>query len=405
MTQRADFHLLPAAVRGLTRAEATIFGLAFSVLAVWVVMSIETVHGAAGARVLGSFWTAGHLANLGANPYADGPFIPRVGSGATTVLDRNLNPPAWLPVCQILALFPLPALARAWVVGSAVLFSIGAVWIVKRSPAKVPVWRIAAMLLSVATLDTIFLVQMYAVIFLLAAAGWLALKARKDIAAGVAIGALVALKPNFGLWPLYLLIAGRTSVSAYAALTVAVMSLLPVLLYGQGVYVEWVQAICADDHWVMGANVSLPAIARRLDIGPIGSMAACGIVLAGAAWVRLCKPCSERISVVALAIAILAAPLGWGYYVLVLFPALLGGFWGPLGWLAALIELLPIRFAPAGLLAPFWGQATITALQLTPILLIIAGNIMTPQLKRYLQDMRFPLKSKDLVQIMVARQS
>src|SRR6202012_1072028 len=149
-----------------------------------------------------SGWAVRH--NL--NPYLEYPPLTwkphAFGKNGPPVLDLNLNPPSMLPLFSLWSRVPPLTGALTLTVISTLLF-IGATGILihRYRPQRRQVWWL---LTCSATILTLSLQQIYALLLVLCVAAWLLLESERDIAAGVLLGVLVAIKPNLAVWPLFL---------------------------------------------------------------------------------------------------------------------------------------------------------------------------------------------------------
>ncbi|HTZ72253.1 MAG TPA: glycosyltransferase family 87 protein [Acetobacteraceae bacterium] len=327
----------------------------------------------------GSFWSAGWAANHGLNPYGDYPLVPpsfvpglMPADAGTDPGDINLNPPALLLLFRLLALAdPLRALAP-WVWGSAALFVLITCYLLRHSVLPVPAWRILCILLMVPVRDTIWRAQIYALVLVCAALGWVALKQRRDVVAGLAIGVLVAMKPNFAYWPIYLLLARRRRVALIAAVTVAVLALLPTISEGVGVYAAWLGVVRLDRHWLFTTDISLVGMFHRVGMLAVGQILAGLLAVLGGILVYRRRPEAIEASALALGMGIVAAPLAWSYYTVVLIPALVDDCWGPLTRVAAALLMVPVAVPLTAMLGPPWLQFLATLIPALPVWFVLA---------------------------------
>lgn len=155
----------------------------------------------------------------------------------------------------------------------------------------------------------------------LAAAGaWLLLERGRLLAAGLLIGVVVAVKPNFLVWPGLLLLAGYPQVAFAAAGCAAVLSLAPAALYGPRVYGLWLDLLSQDaQRGVFLTNASLLGLFLRFGYGTTGLAASLALLAGLAFWARRHRPDPLRASALGLLGALLASPLAWIHYTL--FPS------------------------------------------------------------------------------------
>jgi Glycosyltransferase family 87 len=291
-------------------------------------------------RVFGSFWASGWAASHGLNPFALYSLSPE--TIVPGVFDINLSPPALLPLFALLSHCDPAQAARAWIVSQAVLFILATGILLAAARAALRPWQACWILLTPQIYDGIRLGQDYAVLYLMAVLGWVALRTGRPIAAGLLIGALVAAKPNFVLWPVFLLLVGERRPAVIAFLCAGGLSLLPAALYGPAVYVQWFAAVGADRHWMLATDASLPGVAARLSVPVVGSALSAAAIAVGGALVWWRRPSPLAASGLALAIGIVASPLAWADYLVFLLPAFVDGQWGkPRNLAAALLTVPP----------------------------------------------------------------
>ncbi len=194
---------------------------------------------------------------------------------------------------------------------------------------------------------TLWLGQIYVLLFGAGLGGWLLLeKGQNPVLAGVLIGVTVAIKPNFAVWPLFLLLAGHGRPALSAAVTAALISAVPFLLEGPSIYMQWLAAARDYSRAAIAANGSLVGSAARLGFEPAGYALAGVLTLAGAVYAWRTRPGVMEASSIALVVTLLAGPLTWLGYTLFALPLLLSRHWRR--WELAVAATLVI---PAGLSA------------------------------------------------------
>ncbi|TAK35487.1 MAG: DUF2029 domain-containing protein [Chloroflexota bacterium] len=183
-------------------------------------------------------------------------------------------------------------------------------------------------------------------LLLLVIMAWLALRRERYATAGLMIGLLVALKPQFAVWPGLLLMAGyyRTVLAAAAAGLAA--GVVPAVVYGPDIYARWLSVTTASTRaFGSGGNASLVGLATRLGV-PILGLALSALLLVGLVlWSWWRRPDALRLTGISLAAMMLASPLGWIGNTIWLLPVFFARRWTPTLWCAALLLLLPY-FSP-----------------------------------------------------------
>ena len=290
----------------------------------------------------GSFWASGRAALEGLNPYAVYPETFRL-PGAD-IYHPNLNPPASLLLFAPLAWAdPWVTIKVQWWVGLAAYAGFVVVTL-GRNP------RPSAMLLGAWALalpafwDGIRMGQVYLPMMIGAAIAWHLMERDRPLAAAIVIGCLAALKPNLLVWPALLFIAGHRRMGLAAGLAFAGASLLPMLIFGAGVYGQWVEMLTGDlaDRSGYFANATVIAVGVRAGSYLLG-LALAGLVLAWAAHlVWRARLSVMEVSAIGIGVAILASPVAWMHYLLLLLPALLRMRWNRGVAIAAAVMAVPM---------------------------------------------------------------
>ena len=132
-------------------------------------------------------------------------------------------------------------------------------------------------------------------------------------------------------WPLWgmpiLFLARHYRLALLIGVAATLFTALPMMVYGPQIYRDWLLALSQDNHWIFTTTVSLPSYFQRLGLKEIGAATAV-LVLAGAcalAWIR--RPNAQWATMLGLLTGILASPLAWFHYLLVLLPFLVSMKW------------------------------------------------------------------------------
>lgn len=269
----------------------------------------------------GTFVDSGRAAAEGRNPYLPGELAPSGTHHGERVALVNLNPPISVLAFELLARADPYVAFRIWHLASLVLFGCTLALLVRANRARATPLRIAWCLGLAGLWNAVRSGQVYVPLLVVCAGAWLALRARRTPVAGLLLGLLVAVKPNFALWPLLLLIGGEPLVAGIALGTAALLSAVPLVAYGPEIYLQWLRAIGAIT-WVAAAtNASLPGLAARLGLPalaiPVSAVAVAGTL----AWALRRKRTVAALGAVGLIVSVLAAPAGWSAYFLLLLPA------------------------------------------------------------------------------------
>jgi hypothetical protein len=279
-------------------------------------------------RDFATFAQAGRAHEAGLNPYvryqvAD----PSEAIDAGTPLEAtspNLNPPISLYPFSLMADLDPFAVRDGLNVVSAGIYAITCLVLLKAYP-----WQrrplVVLWLLAVAGFwYTMLLGQIYIPLFAVGLAALLMIERGRNLLwAGVLIGLVVAVKPNFGIWPLLLLVAGHHRLGLTAIGVAAAVSAVPLLVDGTIVYSQWLDAVRVYDNADYAHNASMFGVAARLGIEVVGYAAAAGCIAAGAYYAWRWRLTAREASSWGVMLTLLVGPLSWVGYTLFTLPLLL----------------------------------------------------------------------------------
>jgi hypothetical protein len=272
----------------------------------------------------GSFLASGKEAIQGGNPYSlNSPLVFRIHSQQTrqTLVSPNLNPP--VSIVFFAALSRLEPIKAVWIwrLVTVILFCVGLAMLAMSHPESKNLLRLVWALTIASLWTTIALGQVYAFLLIFVAAAWLLAEKHYDKLAGLAIGVVVAIKPNFCFWLALLLIAGYWTMAVTAVLTGLTLSLLPVMLWGPGIYVQWLTALANYPSLglLIAGNSSFTSLAARLGIPLLGWTISLLFLSFSLYFAYRNKGAFQRIHALGIVGSILLSPLSWvGYSMLTL---------------------------------------------------------------------------------------
>ncbi len=187
-----------------------------------------------------AFLDAGQALVDGGNPYGN----------ADLGISTNLNPPISLFVFRYLAGVDAQQAYLAWKILSLVLYILAVALLIRAyRPLATPL-RVAWAFAFMALWYTLLLGQLYALLLLASVIAWLLLKDAsrerawpRQILAGLLLGLLVAIKPNFLFWPFLLLLTGWYAAAFTAFGLAGVITVIPAVVFGPGIYLDWLAAL------------------------------------------------------------------------------------------------------------------------------------------------------------------
>jgi len=221
--------------------------LAFSIVA--IIININSLNRSKEFLFdFGSFISAGKNAEDKKNPYGDSSplifdlnFLVEGVDWEVGGKMPNLNPPLSVIFFKSLAQAnPLRAKAR-WVLFSALTYVSILVMFRNLYHIKSPLKILWALSLA-GFWHTLELGQIYVFLLLALALALFFDKNRHPIVGGVFIGIIIAIKPNFLLWPIILLMNKEWKIAVSAFATATVLSFAPLFYFDPTIYLQWLDA-------------------------------------------------------------------------------------------------------------------------------------------------------------------
>ena len=313
-----------------TALAAVAFGAAQLALWLYVRDGFSTLGGIASSEMsthldYDIFWHSARAWLDGGNPFRD-----------TGAPDISNNPPFFTLLFLPLALLDPLIGYRFWTLIMLLAQTGSLAWMASELRVRTG-WAIAtttALLLSAPLLGTLAIGQMYPLLTLGLVAAWIADRRGKDLFSGCALGLVVAVKPSLApvvLWPL---VRKRWKTFAASAASGGVTTLVGILAVGLGPTLDWITILRTkflDGSW---DNASLPGAAARLfrenrfaeplvEFPSALTLAvALGLVLLVVTMLKVrLDPAVGLWALVAA--SLLASPVTWHNYLLMLTPGVL----------------------------------------------------------------------------------
>jgi alpha-1,2-mannosyltransferase len=248
----------------------------------------------------------------------------------------NLNPPLWTVLISPLGFLEPITAYRVFVLISLVAVVGYLAWTVEELRLR-PGWTVVGvvmLLLSSPMLATLALGQVYPVLALGLVASWVADRREEQELSGAALGLVVALKPSLLpvlLWPLM----GRKWRAFLAAFASgAIATLVGILVLGPGATLEYIGVLREQPVSAYWDNASLPSAAARLltensyaqNVATLPWMVTLGYALGIGAIILTAMRVRHGSEVglwALVAASLLASPIAWHNYLVLLGPGVL----------------------------------------------------------------------------------
>ena len=311
----------------------------------------------------GSFVASARAAREGLNPYGVYPLTLHVILPGFESWNPNLNPPISALLFRAFDLADPQVAFRIWWVVSVLFYAATVLLLLRRAPngskLVLALWAFAL----AGFWDTLVLGQIYLPLVLAATGAWLLLERGEERWAGILIGVVIAMKPNFLVWPGLMFLSGHRRPAVIAVATAAAISAVPLLWFGPEVYRQWIELILSDrGRATFLTNASLFGLAERAGAPVLGLIASLVLLAASALWALWRRPGALRVSALALVTSLLASPLAWIHYTLFLLPALFHHWRSPAARIAGALLIVPVPIILGQMGGPAWVQATVGSL-------------------------------------------
>ena len=248
----------------------------------------------------------------------------------------NLNPPIWTALISPLGLLEPITAYRVFVLISVLIVVGYLAWMVEELRLR-PGWTVIGvvmLLLSSPLLATLALGQVYPVLALGLVVAWVADRRDRQEISGAALGLVVALKPSLLpvlLWPL---VRRRWRALLAALISGAAATLVGVLVLGVGATLDYIRVLREQPVSTYWDNASLPSAAARLftenpyaqNVATLPWMVGIGYALGIIAIVLTAIRVRHGPEVglwALVAASLLASPIAWHNYLVLLGPGIL----------------------------------------------------------------------------------
>ena len=320
--------------RGPDIRDAALISVAASVLVLALWLDVRFVSGTLGRISTGAMYIHADFDTFWRSAVA---FLEGRDVYDTGARLENLNPPFWILLISPFGLLE-PLLAYRIFALITLVITVGYLaWMAGEVRLRTP-WAVvgAVMLLfSSPLLATLALGQIYPILALGLVAAWVAQRRDKRVLSGISLGLVVALKPSLVpvlLWPLVRL---RWETFGAALASGAAATLVGVVVMGPGATLDWLRLLSSRSPSPYWDNASLPGAAARLfteneysahvatlpwtiPVAYVLGIGAIAITTASAA-----RQGSEVALWALVAASLLASPIAWHNYLVLLGPGIL----------------------------------------------------------------------------------
>lgn len=297
----------------------------------------------------GSFIASGLAAAQGQNPYTtDSPLILKVVfkwiKGSLSA--PNLNPPITVLLFESISrVNPFVALT-IWRIASVAGYILS-LFILARQYRNSWTWsRVAWAICLAGFWHTIHLGQIYIPLLILIVAFWILSENKHLKLAGIALGILIAIKPNFVYWAVLLAVGGYWSAFFIAGITAVLISIIPLASYGPSIYLQWLATVKASPEvgLLLPGNSSLQSLSVHFS-GHAWPGIALSILFAilGIYLAIRNRSDIQKVNSTGIIISLLVSPIAWTGYTIFTLPIFLSkNQWTTIDKISAAFFVIPI---------------------------------------------------------------
>lgn len=303
------------------RGDFLFFGILIFIIGGNIIWTFST----GGYKDFGSFYASGIAIAEGGNPYdADFPLVNvvRIPGLDIEVKNPNLNPPITLLVFDVIANLEINFAYRLWQIITILLYILAVGLLILIFQRNHSLIFFAWIFCLAGFWHTVELGQIYTLLLLLSVISWGLLLAKKYYLAGLFIGIIIAVKPNFVIWPLLMIFAGGWSVALTSILSAGLLSIIPLLHYGAGIYSQWLNATMNYSGLMMPSNNSIIGLFARLGLTEIGYIISIFLLIFLVFLIRIKKISVWKTSELGVIATLLASPITWTGYTIMVLPIL-----------------------------------------------------------------------------------
>lgn len=328
----------------------------------------------------GSFVASARAARDGLNPYGVYPLTMHVVLPGFDSFNPNLNPPISVLLFRAFDIADPQVSLRVWWGISVACYLLAVLLLVARYGVRRGALLALPALALAGFSDTLFLGQIYLPLVLAGVGAWLLLERRESALAGALIGLVVAMKPNFLVWPVLLLLSRQYRPALVAFGIAGAVSAVPLLSTGPEVYRQWFELIASDrERATFLTNASLTGLAARAGMSVVGVVLSLAMLAALAGWALVRRPDPMRVSAFALLASVFASPIGWIHYTLFLLPVFVREWDSRAIRAVVLLLMVPVPFVVDQLGTSALNQLTIGSVYGWALLLCVVVLVAEPR--------------------------
>lgn len=288
-----------------------------------IIINIKWAFKDTGYNDFGSFYSSAKAFIDGENPYSsDYEYIFSPELNGRNVPSPNLNPPISLFFISVFTLFDIQTSFQLWKLFSLILYVISIILIITNIPfpCEKRVLKIFWALAMAGFWQTIQFGQIYIPLFFLLVCAYVFIASDHLSIAGILLGVICAIKPNFLILLIVILITGNKKIFLSALATFLGLSVLPLFFRNIELYKEWYEASKNYPGILFSSNNSFIGLFSRLELVSVGFFISIMVALF-VFFVIIVKPTSIYQSLyLGILLSLLCSPITWAGYIILIIP-------------------------------------------------------------------------------------
>ncbi len=315
----------------------------YIILCIEIIASIIWLASETGPKDFGSFYDSGRAFLLGENPYLNSyQNIFRPILGTTAIPSPNLNPPFSLYLISPFSLININLGFRIWQIISIILYVFSIILITKNFPnSRQPLLVLWAF--SIAGFwHTIELGQIYILLFFLFVLTNIYFFKGQELIAGLLLGLIISIKPNFLIILIFLFVARFMKISIVGLLSSICFTIIPLIFSGPKLYLQWIEASIKYKGISFPSNSSLIGLFSYFQQPLIGYLLSAILFIFMVILLIKIKTNIHQVLNIGTISSLLFSPIAWPGYMLMLVPGILQQKWGIAHYFCAFMLSFPV---------------------------------------------------------------
>lgn len=293
----------------------------------------------------GSFYDSCVALINGQNPYFDSyknvyaPFFQ-----GRQIPSPNLNPPPFFILTPVFIHSDVYTSYRIWQIISIILFILSIILIAKTYSKKTTLLQSIIIFSFAGIWTTLKNGQIYFLLLLFLSLTLFFLSKKNHVFAGIFIGLICVIKPNFFIIILGFLFARKIKIFLSSLATSLIFYTGALAILGFNTYLQWFEATKGFTGFDVTGNSSIIGFFARMRLPFLGYILAGGLLILYMLIIFKQKQSIMCVLWQCVILSLMCSPVTWSGYTILLLPYFMVSTWKPFHWVAAIMLSIPISF-------------------------------------------------------------